>query len=127
MRAPRGGTHVMAVRSDQGCFAVLWELSVPRLHSLGALEAAVVAAAAVAAAPAAPPCAPVPVPAPPAAPSTAPTGSTVEQCAHAMGLDVGHMGYASMANALPPAYISYVFGQMAMHVARERYGILLVG
>ena len=53
----------------------------------------------------------------------APTGSTVDQCAHAMGLDVGHMGYASMAKALPPAYISYVFGQMAMHVARERYGV----
>ena len=40
-----------------------------------------------------------------------------------MGLDVGHMSYAGMAKALPPAYISYVFGQMAMHVARERYGV----
>ena len=46
--------HVMAVRSDQGCFAVLWELSVPRLHTLGELEAAAVAAAAVAAVAAAP-------------------------------------------------------------------------
>ena len=43
--------HVMAVRSDQGCFAVLWELSVARLHKLGELEAAAAAAAAVAAAP----------------------------------------------------------------------------
>lgn len=65
--------HVMAVRSDQGCFAVLWELSVPRLHTLGELEAAAVAAAAVAAVAAAPvaPSAPVPVPAPPAASSAA--------------------------------------------------------
>jgi len=56
----------------------------------------------------------------------APTGSSVEQCAHAMGLDPGHMRYLSMSKALPPAYISYVFGQMAMHVAHERFGVPMI-
>ena len=56
--APR--RHVMAVRSDQGCFAVAWELSLPRLHHLGQLEAAAAAPATASPAAAAPVSAPLP-------------------------------------------------------------------
>jgi hypothetical protein len=49
MGAPQ--RHVMAVRSDEGCFAVLWDLSVPRLHYLGEVEAAAAITAPVLAAP----------------------------------------------------------------------------
>ena len=58
MGAPQ--RHVMAVRSDQGCFAVLWDLSVPHLHHLGEVEAAVALTA------------PAPAPTAAAAPTMAP-------------------------------------------------------
>ena len=53
----------------------------------------------------------------------APRRSTVEQCASAMGLDAGHMGFDRMAKAIPPAYASFAFGQMVRYVLRARYGL----
>ena len=40
-----------------------------------------------------------------------------------MGLDPGHMPHGRMAKALPPAYMEYVTGQLAMHTLRVRYGV----
>ena len=53
----------------------------------------------------------------------APRRSTVAQCAEAMGLDIGHMGFDRMAKAIPPAYASYTLGAMVRHVLQTRFGI----
>jgi hypothetical protein len=55
-----------------------------------------------------------------------PAFGSVEQNARAMGMDPGHMSFARMRKALPPAYISYVVGQMAMHRLRTYYGLPVV-
>ena len=44
-----------------------------------------------------------------------PMGGPAEEHARAMGIDAGHMPFRQLAKALPPAYISYAVGQMAMH------------
>ena len=41
-----------------------------------------------------------------------------------MGLDSGHMPHHKMSKALPPAYMEYVTGQLAMHTLRVRYGVI---
>ena len=51
---------------------------------------------------------------------------TESQEAAALGLDPGHMPHDRMAKSLPPAYIEYVTGQMAMHTLRVRYGVRVV-
>ena len=56
----------------------------------------------------------------------APVGGQSRHAEHAraMGMDSGHMPYPRLAKALPPVYLSYVFGQMAMHTtACSRFGI----
>ena len=56
----------------------------------------------------------------------APYMCTEAQEAASMGLDPGHMPHPRMAKALPPAYMEYVTGQMAMHVLRERHGLQVI-
>ena len=45
-----------------------------------------------------------------------PVGGTAAQMASAMGLDSGHMPFARVVKALPPAYMAYCTGLAAMHV-----------
>ena len=54
---------------------------------------------------------------------SAPYMCTEAQEAAAMGLDPGHMPHSRMSKALPPAYMEYVTGQLAMHTLRVRYGL----
>ena len=51
---------------------------------------------------------------------------TEAQEAAAMGLDPGHMPHSRMSKALPPAYMEYVTGQLAMHTLRVRYGVTTI-
>ena len=55
---------------------------------------------------------------------SAPYMCTEAQEAAAMGLDSGHMPHHKMSKALPPAYMEYVTGQLAMHTLRVRYGVI---
>ena len=48
---------------------------------------------------------------------------TLEQCCQAMGVDVGHMEYAPLAQAIPPAMAQFVFSQMCMRICADRYGV----
>ena len=52
-----------------------------------------------------------------------PSKSTVAENARAMGLDEGHMPFARMAKAIPPAYASFLFGHMVRRTLKERYGV----
>ena len=52
-----------------------------------------------------------------------PTGSTLEENAAAMGVDGGHMGWARLSQAIPPAYAELLFGQAAMEEAHRRFGV----
>ena len=54
---------------------------------------------------------------------SAPSRSSLEDNARAMGLDVGHMPFARMAKAIPPAYAAMIYGEIARHVLRRDYGI----
>ena len=47
---------------------------------------------------------------------------TSGDCADAMGVDRGHMPYDRLAQAVPPAYSQWVFGQMCMRVVEAEYG-----
>ena len=46
---------------------------------------------------------------------------TTEECALAMGLDKDHMPYDRLAQAVPPAYSQWVFGQMCMRILESEY------
>ena len=48
---------------------------------------------------------------------------TLEECADAMGVDVGHMGYERLAQSIPPAYGELVFAQMCMARANSKFGV----
>ena len=52
-----------------------------------------------------------------------PLRCTACECADAMGLDQDHMDYDGMAQAIPPAYGEYVFGQAAMREVERKYGL----
>ena len=39
-----------------------------------------------------------------------------------MGVDVGHMPYDRLAQAVPPAYGQWVFGQMCMRIVESEFG-----
>ena len=54
--------------------------------------------------------------------STHPWRATVQESAEAMGVGVCGVVYERLAQAAPPAYAEYVFGQMCMHAAHERFG-----
>ena len=54
---------------------------------------------------------------------TSPWRCTQEQCAEAMGLDVGHMSYERIAQSVPPAYGRLVYSQMCMARAGSRFGV----
>ena len=51
-----------------------------------------------------------------------PLYSTTEECARAMGVDVGHMPYPELAQSIPPDYAALVFAQMCMEQARAEFG-----
>ena len=51
---------------------------------------------------------------------------TLEQCAEAMGIDVGHMEYATLAQAIPPSYSHLVFSQMCMRMASRWFGAPII-
>ena len=53
---------------------------------------------------------------------TKPLYCTVEECAEAMGVDVGHMPYEELAQAIPPDYAALIFGQMCMRRAEQEFG-----
>ena len=46
---------------------------------------------------------------------------TSAECAHAMGMDVDHMPYDRLAQAVPPAYSQWVFSQMCMRIVGTEY------
>ena len=48
--------------------------------------------------------------------------STVE-CARAMGVDDDHMDYEGLAQAIPPVYAQYIFGQACMREVEREFGI----
>ena len=54
---------------------------------------------------------------------TTPWRSTADECAEAMGVDVGHMGYERLAQSVPPAYGQFVFSQMCMQEAHAKFGV----
>ena len=51
---------------------------------------------------------------------------THTECAHAMGVDEGHMSYDRLAQAVPPAYAQLVYAQMCMRAAHQEYGCPVV-
>ena len=48
--------------------------------------------------------------------------STIE-CARAMGVDDDHMDYEGLAQAIPPVYAQYIFGQACMREVEREFGI----
>ena len=48
--------------------------------------------------------------------------STVD-CARAMGVDDDHMDYEGLAQAIPPVYAQYIFGQACMREVEREFGI----
>ena len=54
---------------------------------------------------------------------SAPSGFTLEEAAHAMGVDPHHMPFERLAQAIPPAYAQLVFAQACMERCRAVYGI----
>ena len=47
---------------------------------------------------------------------------TQSECAEAMGLDMSHMPYDRLAQAVPPDYSQWIFGQMCMSIVQAEYG-----
>lgn len=45
------------------------------------------------------------------------------ECASAMGVDLDHMDYAGLTQAIPPVYGDYIFGQAAMREVEKRFGL----
>ena len=52
-----------------------------------------------------------------------PVGCTLGECASAMGVDLDHMDYAGLTQAIPPVYGDYIFGQAAMREVEQRFGL----
>ena len=48
---------------------------------------------------------------------------TAQECSLAMGMDVDHMSYEGLAQAIPPVYSRYIFGQACMREVERRFGI----
>jgi hypothetical protein len=53
----------------------------------------------------------------------APTGFTVAEGAAAMGIESGHMSFERMAQAVPPDYGEWSFGQACMAACERKYGV----
>ena len=53
---------------------------------------------------------------------TSPWRCTADECAAAMGVDVGHMSFERLAQSVPPAYGQLVFAQMCMRQAQAKFG-----
>ena len=53
---------------------------------------------------------------------SSPSAGSVGDNAAAMGIDASHMSYAGLAQAIPPDYATFVFGQAVMHTLRTRFG-----
>ena len=56
----------------------------------------------------------------------APTRSSVEENAWAMGVDAGHMSWATLAQSVPPPMAQLVAAQMAMHACHREFGAPLI-
>ena len=52
-----------------------------------------------------------------------PLRCTTCECAVAMGMDTDHMDYEGLAQAIPPSYAQYIFGQACMREVADRYSI----
>ena len=48
---------------------------------------------------------------------------TLAENAEAMGVDLDHMSYAELSQAVPPVYASYLYGQLAMHACHREFGM----
>ena len=57
---------------------------------------------------------------------TAPSGFTLEEAAHAMGVDAHHMPFERLAQAIPPAYAQLVFALACMERCRAVYGVPVI-
>ena len=57
---------------------------------------------------------------------SSPVGGTLEEHASAMGFDAGHTDYGGLAEAIPPVYTSFIFGQAVQHILRTQYGLPVV-
>lgn len=55
-----------------------------------------------------------------------PTRSSVAENARAMGVDVGHMGWNRLAQAIPPAYTQLLAAQAVMHEVHNRFGVPII-
>ena len=53
----------------------------------------------------------------------APFGFTPEEGAAAMGIEPGHMSFERMAQAVPPDYGEWIFGQACMAACEREYGV----
>ena len=53
----------------------------------------------------------------------APTGFTAAEGAAAMGIEVGHMSFERMAQAVPPDYGEWSFGQACMAACERKFGV----
>ena len=53
----------------------------------------------------------------------APTGFTAAEGAAAMGIEPGHMSFERMAQAVPPVYGEWSFGQACMAACAKNYGV----
>ena len=54
---------------------------------------------------------------------TAPSCGTIVEHASSMGVDVGHMSYEELAQAVPPDYAAFIVGQAAQHALTTSFGI----
>ena len=52
-----------------------------------------------------------------------PMRCSVEQCADAMGIDVGHMSYPRLAQSIPPDYNRLRYAQCCAAIAKDRFGV----
>ena len=52
-----------------------------------------------------------------------PSRSSLAENARAMAIDVGHMSFARMAKAIPPAYSAFIHGSIMRHVLWTKYGL----
>ena len=54
---------------------------------------------------------------------TQPYKCTTDECARAMGIELDHMPYDRLAQAIPPAYSQLLYGQLCMRVLERDYGM----
>ena len=57
---------------------------------------------------------------------TQPYHCTAAECAGAMGVELDHMPYDRLAQAIPPAYSQLIYGQLCMRVLERDYGMRVV-